>query len=44
MKKEVKTTTKGRSNPNNVQSESENLGNKKDNIKDYSRAWEDDRL
>ena len=44
MKKEDKPTAKSQTRTSSIQIQSEKNLAQKDNIKDYSRAWEDDRL
>ncbi|MDQ0200381.1 hypothetical protein [Neobacillus ginsengisoli] len=44
MKKDEKIMTNEQLKNNNTQSQAEQTLKGKDNIKDYSRAWEDDRL
>lgn len=44
MKKEDKVSAKSQMNTKSVQSQAEQTLKPNNNIKDYSRAWEDDRL
>jgi hypothetical protein len=44
VKKEEKILTNEQLKNNSTQSQAEQTLKGKDNIKDYSRAWEDDRL
>lgn len=44
MKKEDNITPRIQTNTNKTQNQAEKTIKEKDNIKDYDRAWEDDRL